>query len=115
MAALRAGLNQAWDVKGGRPFVRGKLVDLALVAASFPALAVMVAVTLLARVASRSSHHLPQPLELLTAPAADLLADTSYASLSCGTCRQASRYCLYPDTGTTIEMGVVSAGQRRTR
>jgi membrane protein len=37
MAALRVGLNQAWEVDAPRPYLKGKLVDLALVA--FTALA----------------------------------------------------------------------------
>ncbi len=82
MAALRTGLNQAWDAKGSRPFLRGKLLDLALVAASFPALALVVVVTLVARVVSQGSHHLPQPLELLTAPAADLLATAASGAVA---------------------------------
>jgi membrane protein len=31
MAALRTALNHAWDVEEGRPFLKGKLVDLGLV------------------------------------------------------------------------------------
>ena len=31
MAALRAALNQAWDVEDARPLLKGKLVDFALV------------------------------------------------------------------------------------
>ena len=31
MASLRAALNQAWDVEAARPFLKGKLIDLALV------------------------------------------------------------------------------------
>jgi membrane protein len=82
MAALRTGLNQAWDAKASRPFARGKLVDLALVAASFPALAIVVVVTLLAHLASRGSHHLPHPLDLLTAPAADVLATAASGAVA---------------------------------
>lgn len=33
MAALRAALNAAWGLEGGRSFVRGKLLDLGLMAA----------------------------------------------------------------------------------
>jgi membrane protein len=36
MAALRAALNGAWDVEQTRPFLRGKLVDLGLVALVAP-------------------------------------------------------------------------------
>jgi membrane protein len=32
MASIRAALNRAWDVRDARPFLRGKLVDLGLVA-----------------------------------------------------------------------------------
>jgi membrane protein len=33
MTALRTALNQAWDVEQARPFLKGKLIDLGLVAA----------------------------------------------------------------------------------
>jgi membrane protein len=36
MAALRAALNAAWDVEQTRPYLRGKLVDLGLVALVSP-------------------------------------------------------------------------------
>lgn len=31
MAALRTALNQAWDVRDGRPYLKGKLIDVGLV------------------------------------------------------------------------------------
>ena len=49
MAALRHALDQAWDLTFRRPFIRGKLVDVALVAAVSVFLAGSFAVTLFVR------------------------------------------------------------------
>jgi membrane protein len=49
MAALRAALNGAWDVEEARPYLRGKLVDLGLVALVAPFGLVSLALTIALR------------------------------------------------------------------
>jgi membrane protein len=46
MATVRTALNIAWDTDAKRPFFRGKLVDLALVAGAFLAIGATLGVTL---------------------------------------------------------------------
>ena len=68
MAAVRTALNVAWDTDARRPFVRGKLVDLALVAGVFVVTGATLALTVAAGVI-RHAARLPdavQDLEPLT-------------------------------------------------
>jgi membrane protein len=78
MAAIRTALNIAWDTDAKRPFFRGKLIDLALVAGAFLAIGATLVVTLAESVIRRGTVHLPQPLHSL-APA--VVAVTSIALL----------------------------------
>jgi membrane protein len=59
MGAIRAGINQAWDVDRRRPFVRGKLMDLALLAFSAVAIGAAAGVTIVGRVIRHSGADLP--------------------------------------------------------
>ena len=65
MAAVRTALNIAWDTGAKRPFFRGKLVDLALIAGAFMATGATLGLTLAANIVRRGSGHLPQPLPSL--------------------------------------------------
>lgn len=49
MAAIRSALNRAWDVEDPRPFLRGKLVDVALVFAAGLGVLASLALTIAAR------------------------------------------------------------------
>lgn len=62
MAAVRTALNVAWDTDAKRPFLRGKLVDLALIAGAFLATGATLGLTLAANFIRRGTGHLPQPL-----------------------------------------------------
>jgi membrane protein len=68
MAAVRTALNIAWDTDAKRPFFRGKLVDLALIAGAFLATGATLGLTLAENVVRHGTGHLPQPLHSL-APA----------------------------------------------
>lgn len=50
MAAIRSALNEAWDVEERRPFLRGKLVDIGLVAVMAPVALASLGVTILLHV-----------------------------------------------------------------
>lgn len=73
MAAVRTALNIAWDTDASRPFFRGKLLDLALIAGAFLAIGATLGVTLAESVIRRGTVHLPQPLHSL-APAVVVVA-----------------------------------------
>lgn len=62
MAAVRTALNIAWDTGATRPFLRGKLVDLALIAGSFVAIGATLGLTVLSTIIRRSAVSLPRPL-----------------------------------------------------
>lgn len=55
MASVRTALNVAWDTTAKRPFVRGKVVDLLLVAGVFVAIAATLGLTVLAGLARQGS------------------------------------------------------------
>jgi membrane protein len=58
MAAIRAALNEAWDVEAKRPFVRGKLVDVGLVFVFGVGAFVSIAVTVGVRAVSAAGGSL---------------------------------------------------------
>lgn len=66
MAAIRIALNIAWDTDIRRPLLRGKLIDLVLVAASVVAVGLALAITLLTSFARQSRSHLPGVLRSLS-------------------------------------------------
>ncbi len=68
MAAIRTSLNVAWDTDEGRPFLRGKLVDVVLVVSTTLLLASAFGVTLLTSFAQRGTQHLPAVLAPLAGP-----------------------------------------------
>lgn len=67
MAAVRTALNIAWDTDAKRPFLRGKLVDLALVAGTFLVTAGTLGLTVAAGIVRRGAAALPPALHDLTA------------------------------------------------
>lgn len=85
MAAVRTALNVAWDTDDRRPFLRGKGVDLLLVAAVFVLLAVAIAVTALTSYARRTSRDLPHLLALLGGPVATAASIVVVVALLAGT------------------------------
>jgi membrane protein len=58
MAAIRLALNEAWDVDEYRPFLRGKLVDLALVLGAAVLALVSFGLTVAVHVAGAGTSHL---------------------------------------------------------
>lgn len=66
MAAIRAALNVAWDTTSRRPFLRGKAVDLALVAGVFLVTGCTLGLTIIASIARQGTSHLPGALRGLT-------------------------------------------------
>ncbi len=66
MASIRTALNVAWDTTSKRPFLRGKAVDLALVAGVFLVVGATLGLTILASVARQSSTPLAGALRSLT-------------------------------------------------
>ena len=58
MASVRTALNVAWDTTTKRPFLRGKAVDLALVAGVFVAIGAMLGLTVAAGLARKGSSAL---------------------------------------------------------
>ncbi len=62
MAAVRTALNTAWDTDASRPFIRGKAVDLLLVAGTFLITGALVGLTVLTSTIRRGAAHLPQAL-----------------------------------------------------
>lgn len=85
MAAVRTAVNIAWDCEQRRPFLRGKAVDLLLVAASFVLLAVAIAVTVATGYARRGSRDLPHALALLTGPVWAVVSVVVAVALVAGT------------------------------
>lgn len=65
MAAVRAALNVAWDTGARRPFLRGKAVDLALVAGVFLVTGAIVGLTVAASIVRRGAAQLPHALRAL--------------------------------------------------
>lgn len=70
MSAVRTAVNIAWDVEHRRPFVRGKLVDLALLLGTFVLLAATLGLVLLAGIVRNSTADLPRAAALLAGPSA---------------------------------------------
>ena len=64
MAAIRTALNVAWDTDHKRPFIRGKIIDLALVASVFLVTGAAQGIPLLASI-TRHGVHLPAALRFL--------------------------------------------------
>jgi membrane protein len=62
MAAVRAALNVAWDTSSRRPFLRGKAVDLALVAGVFLVTGATFGLAIIAGIARQGASHLPGAL-----------------------------------------------------
>ncbi len=62
MAAVRTALNVAWDTEARRPFIRGKIVDLALVGGVFLVTGATVGLTVAASIIRRSAASLPHAL-----------------------------------------------------
>lgn len=85
MAAVRTALNIAWDTDERRPFLRGKGVDLLLVAAVFVLLAVAVVVTAVTSYARGTSRDLPHLLAILTGPVATAASFVVVVALLAGT------------------------------
>ena len=65
MAAVRTALNVAWDTEARRPFLRGKVVDLALVAGVFLVTGAIVGLTIAAGIIRRGATRLPSALRSL--------------------------------------------------
>ncbi|MEV6842726.1 YihY/virulence factor BrkB family protein [Actinoplanes sp. NPDC051411] len=74
MAAVRASMNVAWDVEDGRSFLRGKVVDLLLLAGCGMLLLAGLGVTLLTGFAQTHAHDLPDVLTPLTGPLVAVVA-----------------------------------------
>ena len=66
MASVRTALNVAWDTSSKRPFLRGKAVDLALVAGVFLVVGATLGLTIFASIARQGTAHLPHALRGLT-------------------------------------------------
>ncbi|HEU5417686.1 MAG TPA: YihY/virulence factor BrkB family protein [Streptosporangiaceae bacterium] len=81
MAAIRTALNVAWDTSRKRPFVRGKAVDLALVAGVFAVTGAALGLTVAADIARQGAAHLPGPLQSL-APLAGAAASVGVFAAS---------------------------------
>lgn len=64
MAAIRTALNIAWDTGRKRPFIRGKIVDLTLVACVFLITGAALGITILASI-TRRGVQLPAALRFL--------------------------------------------------
>jgi membrane protein len=62
MTAVRTALNVAWDTDARRPFIRGKVVDLALVAGTFLVTGATVGLTVAAGIIRRGAASLPHAL-----------------------------------------------------
>jgi membrane protein len=76
MAAVRTALNVAWDASKKRPFLRGKAVDLALVAGVFLVTGATLGLTIAASIARQGAAHLPTALRGL-APLAGAAASAA--------------------------------------
>lgn len=68
MAAIRTAVNVAWDIENRRPFIRGKLIDLLLVAGIFLLLGASLGLVLLASLTRKGADQLPGPLAILAGP-----------------------------------------------
>jgi membrane protein len=66
MSAIRTALNIAWDTDAKRPFVRGKLVDLALIVGTLLITGVTLGLTVASGIIRNSAGHLPQALRGIT-------------------------------------------------
>jgi membrane protein len=62
MAAVRAGLNAAWNVPQRHPYVRGKLIDVLLVLSLGLLLLVSAGLTILGRVVDRTAERTDEPV-----------------------------------------------------
>jgi uncharacterized BrkB/YihY/UPF0761 family membrane protein len=62
MAAVRTALNVAWDTEARLPFVRGKAVDLALVACVFLVTGATLGLTVVAGIVRPGTARLPDAL-----------------------------------------------------
>ena len=67
MATVRTALNAAWDTSAKRSFVRGKVIDLALIAGAFLVTGVTFGLTVTAGIARQGARHLPGALRSLAA------------------------------------------------
>jgi membrane protein len=81
MAAVRTAVNIAWDVEHRRPFVRGKLVDLALLLGTFVLLAATLGLVLLAGLVRNTAADLPRAAALLAGPSALVFAGLAVLAL----------------------------------
>lgn len=70
MAAVRTAVNIAWDVERRRRFVRGKLLDLLLLAGSFLVLAATLGLVIVTSVIRNSTADLPTAAAVFAGPAA---------------------------------------------
>lgn len=62
MSAIRTALNLAWDTDQRRPFLRGKAIDLLLVAATSVVILAALGITVATSLLRNASHNLPHPL-----------------------------------------------------
>ncbi len=81
MAAVRTALNAAWDTDAKRPFLRAKVVDLALVGGVFLVTGATLGLTVAAGLARAGISHLPGDLALV-APLAGAAASAGVFILS---------------------------------
>ncbi len=65
MATIRTAVNVAWDTDAKRPFLRGKAVDLALVAGVFLVTGATLGLTIVAGIIRRGAARLPSALAFL--------------------------------------------------
>ena len=81
MAAIRTALNVAWDTTQKRPFLRGKLVDLMLVAGIFAVIAATFALAIAAGLVRQGATRLPHALQGL-APVTTVAASAAVFLIS---------------------------------
>ncbi len=74
MAAVRTALNVAWDTDQRRPFVRGKAVDLMLVAGALLVVGSALGITIVTSLAQRQTRHVPEVLRPLAGAFASVAA-----------------------------------------
>ena len=65
MGALRHALNEAWDVKYRRPYLRAKFIDLAMIFGAGILIFLSISTTMFLQVARRVSDNLSESLGLL--------------------------------------------------
>jgi membrane protein len=70
MTAVRKAVNIAWDIEHRRPFVRGKAIDLLLLAGTFILLAATLGLVLLASIVRNSTNTLPAVAKVFAGPSA---------------------------------------------